>query len=297
VTHRRHRADFEDAEFHAGGFSGFLRSLLSGIPWSERAEASEELHFDAPSGGAFRLHNPNGRTRIHGEDRDDVRVEMIKVSRAESREAAQELLDEIRLSPTDADDALELEVIAPRKWNRRGHANLTVHLPRELEVEVSAVNGRVSVEGVRGAVQARSSNGSASVSDIVGDVKVMTSNAKVSCSCICGKLVARSSNGKIEIDGHQGSVDASTSNGLIRAALQRVGKQGVQLSTSNGRIVIELPEQVDADVDVRVDNGLIRNDRELCEVQRETNGRVRGRLGAGGPLIKLRTSNGSICLR
>ena len=72
--------------------------------------------------------------------------------------------------------------------------------------------------------------------------------------------------------------------------------QGVQLATSNGRIVLDLPEHVDADVDIRVDNGVIRNDRELCPKGRETDGRVAGRLGLGGKLIKLRTSNGSVSL-
>ena len=70
----------------------------------------------------------------------------------------------------------------------------------------------------------------------------------------------------------------------------------MQLATSNGRIVLDLPESVDADVDLRVDNGIIRNDRELQHKGRETNGRVVGRLGNGGRLVKLRTSNGSISL-
>ena len=135
------------------------------------------------------------------------------------------------------------------------------------------------------------------ISDVIGDVEVSTSNAKVSCDCTCGRLLARSSNGKIELDEHRGSVDASTSNGLIRAALEQVGLEGVHLATSNGRIVLDLPDEVDADVDLRVDNGLIRNDRQLCKATRETNGRLRGRLGRGGALIKLRTSNGSISLR
>ena len=72
---------------------------------------------------------------------------------------------------------------------------------------------------------------------------------------------------------------------------------GVTLATSNGRIILDLPEAVDADVDMRVDNGVIRNDRQLCQTDRETHGRVLGRLGRGGALIKLRTSNGSISLR
>jgi DUF4097 and DUF4098 domain-containing protein YvlB len=284
-------------ELGEGGFTGFLRSLLAGIPWSERAEGIEELTLDPPAGGVFRLHNANGRTRVVGEDRSDIEVLVSKSARAESEAAADRLLQEIRIASAENDDALELEVEIPRRWNRRGVANVEVRLPREMKVELTAVNGRVDIEGVRGRVRARSSNGSACISDIVGDIEVHTSNAKVCCSGTCGRLVARSSNGKIEIDDHRGSVDASTSNGLIRASLEEVGKQGVQLATSNGRIILELPDEVDADVDIRIDNGVVRNDRQLERARRESNGRLHGRLGSGGAPIKLRTSNGSIALR
>ena len=165
------------------------------------------------------------------------------------------------------------------------------------QVEVTSSNGRVCLEGIRGTVRARSSNGSVSVRDVIGDVEIVTANAKVCCSCTCGRLVARSSNGKIELGDHSGSVDASTSNGTIRASLREISQEGVRLATSNGRIILDLPEDANGDVDIRVDNGVIRNDRTLCKAIRERSGQLRGRLGNGGCPIKLRTSNGSICLR
>lgn len=279
------------------GFTGFVRSLLKGIPWSERAESKQTVQIDAPASGVLRIHNSNGRTRVTGEDRSDIEVMSLKTARAESEEAAAELLEEIRLVFNDTPESLDLEVEVPRRWNRRGAANLCVRLPREMVLSVVAANGRVDITGVRGPVKARSTNGSVSVADVVGDIEVATSNAKVCCSCTCGRLLARSSNGKIEIDQHRGSLDASTSNGLIRAALDEIGKDGIHLATSNGRIVLDLPEDADADLDIRVDNGAIRNDRPLSKASKETGGRVVGSLGNGGPLIKLRTSNGSIAVR
>jgi hypothetical protein len=70
------------------------------------------------------------------------------------------------------------------------------------------------------------------------------------------------------------------------------------LATSNGRIVLELPDHVDADVDVRVENGVIRSSREVDTPSGDQRaGRLRGKLGRGGVPIKLRTSNGTISLR
>lgn len=280
------------------GFGGFLRSLLAGVPWSERAQQEETLNLESPGSGVFRVHNANGRTRVIGEERTDIGVLARKVARAESQAAAQKLLGEIRLLRNRAMDAsLELETDVPRKWNRRGHVDLELRVPRGTSIEVVASNGRVGIEGLRGSVTARSSNGSVELSDVVGDVEIATSNAKVCCCDTQGKLVARSSNGKIELADHRGSVDASTSNGLIRCSLDELGMGGVQLATSNGRIVLELPETVDAEVDIRVDNGVIRNDRELCKAARARNGQLRGKLGKGGATIRLRTSNGSVSLR
>lgn len=281
-----------------GGFGGFLRTLLAGIPWSERVEGIDTLHFPSPGACAIRVHNSNGKTCVRGEDREDVEVKASKSARAESSEAAAHLLEDIRVVDSEVAGVLSLDVEIPRRWNRHGSVNLEIRVPRKLRVEVTASNGKVSVAGVRSSVKARSSNGSVMVADVVGDVDIMTSNARVECTDTCGRLVARSSNGKVELDGHRGSIDASTSNGLISASMDEVSREGVVLATSNGRIVLDLPESVDADVDLQVDNGIIRNDRSLSgQSPRETNGRVRGTLGRGGAPIRLRTSNGSIALR
>jgi hypothetical protein len=293
----RRRAAGEGAVPLGGGLGGFLRSLLSGIPWSEVAERVDTVRFAAPAGGLLRVRNANGRIEVVGEERDDVSFEVAKRARAESQDEARHLLDAILLAHRETPESLDVEVEVPRRWNRHGHVNLRVRVPRRVRLQCESVNGKLCVRGMRAPVGARSSNGSISVDDVVGDVDVFTANAKVACSCTCGALVARSSNGKIEIGEHRGSVDASTSNGLIRASLESLGAGGVKLATSNGRIVLELPDEVDADVDVRVDNGVVRNERELRDATRSTDGRLRGSLGRGGVPIKLRTSNGSISLR
>ncbi len=294
----RREDDLGTSPLGAHGFGGFLRSLLAGVPWSERGESEQTLKLPPPDSHVLRVHNANGKTRVIGEERDDVEILCRKVARAESSAGVEELLSQVRLlHARAADGALELETDTPRKWNRRGHLDLELRIPRATAVEIMASNGRISVDGLRSAVTARSSNGAVELCDVMGDVQVATSNAKVCCCNTQGKLVARSSNGKIELDEHRGSVDASTSNGLIRCCLEELGKSGCLLATSNGRIVLELPDEVDAEVDIRVDNGVIRNDRELCRSARQRSGQLRGKLGRGGAPIRLRTSNGSVSLR
>lgn len=291
---RRHTGDLYGVK---KGIEGLLRELLSGIPWSECAECSEESTYLAPSGKNVKIENQNGRTHVIGEDREDILVRLVKRARAETDDAAQDLVGDIRVKATEANGTLLLEVATPRKWNHHGQTNLEVRVPRGHSIYVSTNNGKVCVEGLRSSVCARSSNGSIRIEDVVGDINITTSNAKVCCDCTCGNLSARSSNGKIELYDHKGSINASTSNALIRASVEAMGEGGVVLATSNGRIVLDLPDEADAEVDVRVDNGVIRTQRELTPRTTKAAGRLRGRLGNGGTPIKLRTSNASISLR
>ena len=279
-----------------GGFGEFLRSLLAGIPWSERAEVEETVRLAAPRSGLLRVDNSNGRTRVVGEERSDIEVRLHKVARAESESAARRLAESIRLATAETEAGLDIEIETPRRWNRRGSVNLELHVPRGTRVEVMASNGKVSVEALHAAVRARSSNGAVEIENVEGDIEVQSSNARVCCTDCRGRLLARSSNGKIEVSAHRGAIDAATSNGLIRASLAEL-RGPVVLATSNGRIVLELPEAVDADVDLRVDNGIIRNQRSLDRCTHSSGGRLAGALGRGGAPIKVRTSNGSISLR
>ena len=289
---------YHKANGEGRGLGGLLRSILAGVPWSEREEATETRSFEAPRGGAIKVDNANGKTRVIGEDRTDIEVTFRKVARAESPEGARELVEAMRMDAREEAGALVISFLIPGRWNRKGYVDVEIRAPRALRIDVLAANGRVCVQGLRSAVRCKSSNGTIRIDDVVGDISVATSNAKVKTHCTCGRLRARSSNGKIELEEHRGSVDASTSNGMIHCELGELGSEGVILATSNGRISLDLPEQVDGDVDIRVDNGVIRSEREMGGVDpEESSGRVKGTLGRGGVPIRLRASNGTISVR
>lgn len=279
------------------GFGGLLRSLVSRIPWTEMRSEEETLVVPAPKARAISIRNANGKTRVVGEDRDDIEIRVVKSVRADCQDAATKLLEAIRVQNATASDILEIEVQIPRRCARHGLAHLELRVPRDTRVALCSTNGKICLEGLDRDVRARSSNGSVSICEVNGDIDVTTANAKVACRCTHGHLRARSSNGKIEVGEHTGSIDASTSNGVIKASVEALGETGVSLTTSNGRIALELPVESDADVDIRVENGLIRNDRTLEDQTGDATGRVRGRIGKGGAPIRLRTSNGTVSLR
>ena len=54
------------------GFRSLLRSLLSGIPWSESARSEETLTLVPPEGRHMSIHNANGKTQVIGHEGDQI---------------------------------------------------------------------------------------------------------------------------------------------------------------------------------------------------------------------------------
>jgi DUF4097 and DUF4098 domain-containing protein YvlB len=267
------------------------------MPWTESASRDEEICLAAPRTRELSIFNANGKTRVIGEDRKDIAIHVHKSVRADCPDQAEKLLDLIHVQHTRSGDVLEIEVQIPRKCSRRAVAHIEICVPRDTQIGLTSTNGKICLEGLQRSIRARSSNGSISINSVHGDIDVATANAKVTCRSTLGRLHVRSSNGKIEVGAHSGSIDAATSNGVIRAVVGALGEEGISLATSNGRIVLELSEESDADVDIKVENGLIRNDLDLEDKVGDATGRIRGRLGKGGTPIRLRTSNGTVSLR
>lgn len=278
------------------GFGEFLRRLLAGIPWSDRAETAETLTFARPR-QLLRVDNAHGRVRVVGEKRDDLQVRARKVARAESEAAARALAAAIRVAASRTGSTLSLSAEVPRRWHRTGQLHLEIRVPSDLRIEISTACGRVAVEGLRAPLRVHSDHGAVCVLDVKGDVEIETSGARVSCCAVEGHVVARSANGKVQLERHRGSIDAATCNGAIHARLEALGPGGVELATSNGRILLELPDPADADLDLRIDNGLIRSQRALEPCTRRTPSRLVGRVGRGGIPVRVCATNGSISVR
>lgn len=121
-----------------------------------------------------------------------------------------------------------------------------------------------------------------------------TVNGNVEVHDLASDVGVTSVNGNIEIS-TTGFAEASTVNGSITAAMERYDMEaGLSFSTVNGSISLDLPDDVDADVDARWVNGRLEADLPLTVVGRVSRHSAKGLLGAGGPELNLRTVNGSI---
>ena len=120
-------------------------------------------------------------------------------------------------------------------------------------------------------------------------------NAGIRAEGLTADVRAQTVNGSVHLSTLQGA-SAKTVNGSITASLGAVAWEGESaFETVNGSIRLEVPEQIDADLEIRTSNGRITTDLPIATT-RATRRRVEGTLGAGGSDLRLKTVNGSITL-
>lgn len=206
----------------------------------------------------------NGDITLEGTTSREANLTFVKHARAESREEARALLDDIRIQ------------------ERGGEKEFSYQL-------ASNTSGQTSVD-VRGSVPAGTR------------LRVHLQNGEVALSGLEGPLEVNNENGRVRIGGSGTATRAETSNGAVELGMHRLPPEAeVRLRSANGDLELTLPGTASADVQARTNAGEITlgglnfTARELN--QEGAGARFEGELGAGDAEVRLRTENGNITLR
>lgn len=247
-----------------------LAMLTSGARTQTQEKLREEFHQTYPlaADGRVNLENINGSVRINAWDRNEVKVDAIKI--AYTRERLQEAKIEISANgnsiyiKTDYPDFNQ--TFTNDRYGR-------VENPATVEYTLTVPRGaRIdSVELI---------NGGLDLSGLTGDVKA---------SSINGRLTAR---------GLTGEAKLSTINGSLDATFDRLdATKPISLNSVNGGVRLTLPSDSNAELKADTVHGGINNDFGLPVRKGKYVGRnLAGRLGQGGPRIRLSNVNGSISI-
>lgn len=123
-----------------------------------------------------------------------------------------------------------------------------------------------------------------------------TVNGGVNASRLNGDLVLSTVNGSVTFS-TTGQARAKTVNGSIKGEMGRALWSGtLEMSTVNGGITLALPADLNSDVKMTTVNGDIQSDFPVT-VGAMTRRKLEGTIGAGGRLLSLGTTNGSIALK
>ena len=129
------------------------------------------------------------------------------------------------------------------------------------------------------------------------DFRGKTVNGDVEAQDLESDVMVRTVNGDVEVS-TTGFAEAETVNGSIDAVMGNADRsEGLRFRTVNGSITLDLPDDLDANVDAKWVNGSIETDLPLQLTGRISRHSAQGVLGDGGPTLDLTTVNGSIRIR
>ena len=165
----------------------------------------------------------------------------------------------------------------------------------------------ISVRHCNGSVKASTGGGSVDLSDIGGPVEVETGGGSIRLSSAKGHVQAETGGGGIELDGVP-SARAETGAGGITVKLVNTGgeRHDSDLETGAGDITVYIASDVAINVRASVDMGnghRVTSDFPDIRVHSEGGDwgpkelTAEGKLNGGGPMLKVHTSSGDICIR
>ena len=264
-------------------------------------QIEERLSFEGVE--LVKLRNVNGSVRITSWEKPEVVVKATKKVKATSEEKAKEYAQEVKIRIEKIGDTIEIVTEHPkgRKPKFIGSVNVEydVTMPRDANLDATSTNGNMNVAGIIGEILANTTNGSVSIQDCEGQLIVKTTNGRVNVEEVSGNVRVKTTNGSISaklamLDGESGF---ETTNGSIDVQMEEGHSGPLTVHTTNGSITVELPSDFAADVEANTSNGKIYSDLPITVAGKISKTSLHGELNGGGPLMKLKTTNGKINIR
>jgi DUF4097 and DUF4098 domain-containing protein YvlB len=211
--------------------------------------------------------------------------------------------DQVTVTESQTGDRVEIEVRVPRNhWGMDfGHRSIevVVQVPREADLEIRTGDGSVSVQPVSGRLRISTGDGSITADGLQGDIRLHTGDGSIRATGLEGRLEADTGDGHMEVRGRFDLLDLRTGDGGIEADAERGSKVtgAWSLRSGDGGITLRLPEDLSAELDAHTGDGHITLDLPVTVAGTISPSTVRGKLGAGGPPLRVQTGDGSIRLQ
>jgi hypothetical protein len=186
------------------------------------------------------------------------------------------------------------------KWLRpqRHAATVTVSVPRKCQAQVGVVSAAAVMSGISARASVKSVSGGITLDGVTGDVDANTVSGAVEAQGINGKLNFNTVSGDLTLaEGWLERLDVNGVSGDVTADLDLDPLGGMQVTTVSGEVVLRLPAEADARVNLHSVSGEVRS--EFAELRRSSapaSRSVSGSLGAGSGQVSVTTMSGRVML-
>jgi DUF4097 and DUF4098 domain-containing protein YvlB len=239
-----------------------VAALARADDYSFKEPFSQTAPFNAT--GSLSLANVNGSVEIRTWDKNEILVEGEKSAKTD------EELKQIELAIDFTDTHAGIKVHLPKRsgsWffgsTIRASVRFTITVPATASIErLQTVNSGVTIDGLRGSIEAESVNGDIHATGLGGDAQI------------------------------------STVNGAIKADFGAVAPhQELSFKTVNGSITVALPKDAGVTLSGSVVNGHIGCDFPLTLGESGHGHHLSGTIGDGRASLRAETVNGNIAIK
>lgn len=261
----------------------------------------EEKRFSVTGTPELRLTTFDGAIEIRAGEGKNVVVEI------EKRGATKEALDDLKIDVTQDGNRIDVEVRKPSQevvffgvGRMSPTANLIVTIPREGNVTARSGDGSIRIEHVHGRLELRTGDGSIRAIDISGQLTLATGDGSVTLEDVAGSLDIDTGDGSVSVAGKPSALKLHTGDGSItvRASAGTTMTDDWSMTTGDGGVAVHLPSDFGAELDAHTGDGSIRSELQMSGDQGDKSRRsLKGKIGAGGKLLRIRTGDGGIRLK
>jgi hypothetical protein len=225
-----------------------LVAVLAGTASADPADKDkgvvERSRVDvAPAASAFKqlqIDNPLGDVRVEGYDGTAIRIETRKHAPDE------DTLDRLRVSlvpnpdgtvriTTTADASRESKPV-PRSGVR---IDLIIRAPRDAHVDATVAAGKLEIENMYGGGELDAASGPISVRNVSGELVTHSVSGPTSLAQVFGSIDAATVSADMDLDTISGEKLIASTSSHGRIAGRRVRSREIELTTTDGRIVLE----------------------------------------------------------
>lgn len=265
--------------------------------WGAAALQAEEV---------TRTFTVSGRARVSvNTDDGAVRVSTGDIKQVEVRVlySGYKLDRDLRVNMEQNGDSVEVtaKTSGGSFWNwgvRHTSLRVEVHMPKEADLAVRTGDGSVEAESINGNVDVTTGDGHIALQGAKGSIKLHTGDGHIEARGLDGQVDAASGDGHINVEGRFDSLNIKTGDGSVSARARTGSKvqSSWTIHTGDGSVDLEIPGDLQANIDASTHDGHISLGLPITVEGTFSSTKIQGKLNGGGPLLTIRTGDGSIHL-
>jgi hypothetical protein len=297
---------------------------------------SSEGHFDRTLDvtGTVDLDVQTGSGDITLRTGDSSKVEIHAKIHGSGWGDVEQHIHEIENNPPieQSGNTIRIGHIENRDWKHNISISYELVVPSQTKLRSESGSGDQRADGISGPADMNSGSGSLHVKNIGGEVRARTGSGDIELETIRGNAHAFAGSGTIQAMGISGGLVASSGSGNVKLEQTAAGeveistgsgdveikgvKGGAKVTTGSGSITaqgdptsdwrlhsgsgsvrVDFPPQAAFNLVARTSSGDIETAHDISVQGKISPRELQGKVGAGGPLVELSTSSGTIEIR